>query len=254
MLTLGLLAEFGSAFILGLLTPLTAACVLPLYPGFLSYLAGRFDNDAGRRTYALAGAAVVGGVLTFMLLVGLLFTTLFQVSLTGVVDVISPAAFALLGLIGIGLLLDIDAERIAPNVQPPSLGTPTRDAYGFGFFFGAIVLPCNPGFIAAFFARSLLVQNPVTNIAGFLFFGLGIGAPLLAFSLVSMQWSNTVISTLTAYRTAINRIAGTIMVIVSLYYLVVVFQVLGPGPAAAVSNAVDPILAPLYQGVSSILQ
>ncbi len=250
---MGLLAELGSAFVLGLLTPLTAACVLPLYPGFLSYLTGRVGDDAGRRTYALAGAAVVGGVLTFMLLVGLLFTTVLQVSLTGVVNVVSPVAFALLGLVGIALLLDMDAEGVVPSVDPPSLGTPLRDADGFEFVFGAIVLPCNPGFIAAFFARSLLVADPVSNVVGFLFFGLGIGAPLLAFSLASLQWSQAVIGTLTRYRTAINRVSGAIMLAVAVYYLVAVFQVLGPGPAVAVSNAVDPFLQPLYGAAGALL-
>lgn len=253
MLIVALLADLGASFVLGLLTPLTAACVLPLYPGFLSYLSSRLPEGAERETYALTGAAVVGGVLTFMLLVGLLFTTVFQVSLTGVVSTVSPAAFALLGLVGVALLLDVDAEGIVPTVDPPSLGTPLRDAYGFGFFFGAIVLPCNPGFIAAFFSRSLLIASPATNILSFLSFGLGIGAPLLVFSLASLQWSEAVIGTITRHKTAINRVSGSIMLAVALYYLVVVFAVLGPGPAAAASNTLDPLLTPLYQGTTGIL-
>ncbi|MDY6770281.1 MAG: cytochrome C biogenesis protein [Candidatus Nanohaloarchaea archaeon] len=251
---MGVLAELGVSFVIGLLTPLTAACVLPLYPGFLSYLATQFTGEEDRRTYALVGAAVVAGVITFMLLVGILFTTILQVSLTGVTTTVGPAAFALLGLVGIGLLLDVDAERAVPSIQPPSLGSPLRDAYGFGFVFGVLVLPCNPGFIAAFFARSLgFIETPLLNIGSFLAFGLGIGAPLLGFSLVSMQYSRAVIGTVTRYRTGINRVSGAVMVAVALYYLVAVFRVLGPGPAAAMEGFVAPIFTPFYAIASGLL-
>jgi cytochrome c-type biogenesis protein len=58
-------------------------------------------------------------------------------------------------------------------------------AFLFGFFFGAIVIPCNPGFIAAFFARALLVDNVVSSMSNFLFFGIGLSFPLLVFSVIS---------------------------------------------------------------------
>ncbi|MDY6768670.1 MAG: cytochrome c biogenesis protein CcdA [Candidatus Nanohaloarchaea archaeon] len=246
------LVDLGTAFILGLLTPLTAACVLPLYPGFLSYLASQFSDGADREVYAAAGGAVVLGVISFMLLIGVIFTTLLEVSLTGVVQTVSPAAFALLAIISIGLILDVQLDRYIPHVSQPSLGGPLRNAFGFGFFFGAIVLPCNPGFIAAFFVRAAVIENPVTNLVGFLFFGLGIGAPLLLFALASMQWSETVIGTLTRHRTRINRTAGVIMLAVALYYLLAVFQVLGPGPAAVVSGIAAPVLDVLYSILPAI--
>ncbi|MDY6761565.1 MAG: cytochrome c biogenesis protein CcdA [Candidatus Nanohaloarchaea archaeon] len=250
---MGVLADLGTAFVLGLLTPLTAACVLPLYPGFLTYITEQLDADAGRTAYAAAGIAVAAGVVSFMVGIGIVFTTILQVSLTSVVEVVSPAAFALLGLVSIGLIADVQLDRYLPQVTSPSLGGPLRNAFSFGLFFGAIVLPCNPGFIAAFFIRSAVIENPVTNILGFIFFGAGIGAPLLAFSLVSMQWSSTIIAVLTRHRTRINRTAGVIMLAVSLYYIVVVFQVAGPGAAAAVSAVVDPILDPVYSGISGLI-
>lgn len=244
---MGIAASAGSGFVLGLLTPLTAACVLPLYPGFLAYLANRFDEDADRTTYALFGLVVVAGVITFMLLLGLLFSTVLHMSLTTVIEVASPIAFGLLALISITLIADLDFSRVIPQVDAPETGNPLVDGFGFGFFFGAIVVPCNPGFLAALFATSLLAQQPVTNVATFLAFGVGVGFPLLVFSVVSMQWSRQVIRTLTAHRTRINRAAGVIMLLVSLYYLTAVFQVFGPGIGKLVSSAVNPVVEPVYR-------
>lgn len=220
-----LLMDIGSVFVLGVLTPLTAVCVLPLYPGFLTFLTNQLDEDAARTTYALLGGVVAAGVILFMLLVGILFTTVLQVSLTRVVETVSPIAFGILAGIGLLLLLDMDVARFFPQKQVPRTGRPLVDAFGFGFFFGAIVIPCNPAFIAAFFARSLLMQSPATNLLAFTAFGLGIGAPLFMFSLVSAQWSRQVIQTLIAYKTWINRGSGTVLLGISLYYLFFVFQV-----------------------------
>ncbi len=225
-MTLTLLTELGSAFVLGVMTPLTAVCVLPLYPGFLTFLTNQLDADAERTTYALLGVTVAAGVVLFMLLVGLLFTTVLQQSLTRVVGTVSPVAFGILAVIGVLLVLDVEIGQVFPQQQVPRTGRPLVDSFGFGFFFGAIVLPCNPAFIAAFFARSLLVQSPVTNLLAFTAFGLGIGAPLFTFSLASAQWSTQVVQTLVTYRTRINRVSGIVLLAVALYYLMYVFQVI----------------------------
>ncbi len=54
------------SFLLGLLAS-TSPCVLPLYPGFLSYLSGQ--NEMGRQRYFL-GFFVLAGVLSMMLALG----------------------------------------------------------------------------------------------------------------------------------------------------------------------------------------
>lgn len=65
---MNLLAELGSAFLLGLLTPLGAVRVLPLHAGFLVYLAGRLPATEVRRRTRLHGrprgivTSVIGGV------------------------------------------------------------------------------------------------------------------------------------------------------------------------------------------------
>ena len=41
-------ADFLTSFVLGLLTPLTAVCVLPLYPGFLAYLSNKLSGNESK--------------------------------------------------------------------------------------------------------------------------------------------------------------------------------------------------------------
>jgi len=198
---MGLLVDFFTSFVLGLLTPLTAVCVLPLYPAFLAFLSNKFSQeDANKKTYALFGVVIVLGVLVFMILLGLLFTTILQKSLTNVIGIVSPIAFGILGIISIFLIFNFDFSRFLPKINVKTSDNPLKSAFVFGFFFGAIVIPCNPGFIAAFFARALLIDNFVSSMVSFLSFGLGLGAPLLVFSLASAQWSSSIIGFLTRHK------------------------------------------------------
>tara|TARA_Y100000310_G_scaffold342895_1_gene448112 strand:+ start:2169 stop:2849 length:681 start_codon:yes stop_codon:yes gene_type:complete len=225
-----LLTDFGSSFVLGLLTPLTAVCVLPLYPGFLAYLSNQLsgaDEAESKRLPFLIGIVITLGVLLFMLLLGIIFTTVLQVSLTKVINIVSSIAFGLLGVISLFLIFNVDFSRILPKMNAPIGKNPLKSAFFFGFFFGAIIIPCNPGFIAAFFARSLLIDSVVGNLLNFLMFGLGIAFPLLVFALISSAKSQVIISWLTKRKRAINLIAGIFMLIISLYYLIFVFKIFG---------------------------
>jgi hypothetical protein len=53
------------------LYPLGAMCVLPLYPGYLAFLAGRTKSGASSTLFL--GLAVTGGVLLAMFSFGLVF-------------------------------------------------------------------------------------------------------------------------------------------------------------------------------------
>lgn len=223
---------FLDSFLLGLATPLTAVCVLPLYPAFLTYLTNQFQTKKGnsevsRKHYALFGLLVTVGVIIFMLLLGIIFTTILQKSLTNVIGIISPIAFSILALISILLIFNVDIGRFIPKAKTPTTKHPVLGALSYGFFFGAIVIPCNPAFIAAFFARAFLATGFVSSMTNFFSFGLGLGFPLLAFSLLSVNWSQSIISFLTRHKRKINLIAGIIMLVVALYYLICVFSVFG---------------------------
>lgn len=234
-MTLGSVVE---VFLIGVATPLTAVCVLPLYPAFISYLASAGVDDTGRnRSPVVLGLLVVAGVLVFMAAVGLLFTTVLGVGIeSGFVGNVGPWAFGLLGVIGAVLLVAPEGFARLPSVEPPHTSRPRFSAFGYGFFFGAIIIPCNPGFIGFFFARQAVLFDTVAgNMLGFLAFGLGIGAPLLALAVFSEAFSRRITTTLARYSSPINRFVGGLFLVVAIYYLVFVFTVIpgyNPSPPA----------------------
>lgn len=223
---MGLLADVATSFGLGVATPLSAVCVIPLYPGFLAFLSNQ-DDDAP--PIAVLGVLVALGVIAFMAAVGVVFTTVLGTSLTAVVELVSVPAFALLALLGIVLLGDLHPQARLPTVEPPQTRFPALSAVAYGAFFGAIVLPCNPGFISVFFARSFLFTDPVNSLANFGAFGVGMATPLFGFALVSEPWRDRVLGVLRTHRRAVNAGTGLLLFAISIYYLVFVFEILGPG-------------------------
>jgi len=217
---------FAESFLLGLLTPLTAVCVLPIYPAFLSYLSNSVSGNASSRKWlALFGVTITVGVILFMLLLGLIFTTFLQVSLTDVVGIASPIAFVIMGVLGVLLIFDLDFGKFLPKFRSPTSRNPFINSFLYGFFFGAIVVPCNPTFIAILFARTFSFADFTINVLRFIFFGIGIGFPLLIFSIFSLKWSQKIINFLTKYKSLINRVAGILLLIISIYYLIFVFKI-----------------------------
>ena len=233
---MGLLGILWEAFLLGLATPLGAVCVLPIYPGFLVYLSSQVSGGrTGRKTIFLFGLIITTGVILFMFLMGLVFTTLLEVSLTSIVQIVSPIAFGILLVISLILIVtgirslvtgvDIDIWRYLPKGRAPMTKNPWVSAFLYGFFFGAIVVPCNPGFIAILFARAVSTVDFVQNIFRFLSFGFGVGFPLLVLAGISSTATDTIMNFLTKHGKWVNLIAGIIMLGISLYYLIFVFRI-----------------------------
>jgi len=217
-----LLVVLWEAFLLGLATPLGAVCVLPIYPGFLVYLSTQVSGEqTGRKTIFLFGLIITTGVILFMFLMGLVFSTLLEVSLTSIVQIVSPIAFGILLVISLILIVtgirslvtgvDIDIWRFLPKGRAPMAQNPWVSAFLYGFFFGAIVVPCNPGFIAILFARVVSTVDFAQNIFRFLFFGFGVGFPLLVLAGVSSTATDTIMNFLTKHGKWVNLIAGLVM-------------------------------------------
>ncbi|MBR9699094.1 cytochrome C biogenesis protein [Candidatus Woesearchaeota archaeon] len=214
-------------FLAGIVAPLGAVCVWPLYPGFLAYLSNQLSGKESKKTYALLGFIATLGVITSLGIIGLIVTTLFRASLTNAIGIISPIAFIILGIVGILLIFNVDFGRFLPQTKAPILKNPLASAYVFGLFFGAIVLPCNPGPIIALFALSTGVTNAAANFSLFLVFGLGMGLPLLLFSIISAGRSQQIINWMSRRKTIINRSLGIVIVLITLYFLIFDFKVFG---------------------------
>lgn len=220
-----MLSLLGEAFILGVLTPLTAICVLPLFPGFLAFLSNQ-TSLKGKYAAAIFGTVVAVGVVAFMFVFGLVFSYFLEVSLTAVIGIITPIAMGILLIISILLIFDVDFARFLPHFATPESKNPFLNAFLFGFFFAAVVIPCQPGFLAAFFARSLVeFSGFIPSMMKFLAFGIGMAFPLLLFSVFSLRWSTQIIRYLTKHKTIINRTTGAVMLVLVSYFLIVDFKI-----------------------------
>lgn len=209
------------SFLAGVYTPLGAMCVLPLYPGYLAFLAGR--TKTGSTSTASLGLAVTGGVLLAMFSFGLLFVSILKISTGDVLEILGPVIYLVLAAMSIAMIAGFDISRFFPMISTPVGKTPYITAVLFGAFFGLVALPCNPGSIILLFAISASTADFIANFINFVLFGIGMASPLLFLSALSMEKSRTFIRFFTSHHLIINRVAGLLMLCVALYYLVFVF-------------------------------
>ncbi len=204
-------------------------CVLPLYPGFLSYMANKPNVVDRKRFTRIAGFMVLSGVLVFMMIIGAITAGL-GLSISGFVSVASPIAFAVLIILGILLLFNVEFTQlyfILPQARVPSLKSPYVSAFAFGFLYGPIVIPCNAPLVFGVFAYSFGATSFISRFLVFLSFGLGLGAPLVLLSLMSATRGSWLIKKFVEYHTIINRVAGTLLIVLGSYELIFVFRIFG---------------------------
>jgi len=203
-----------TSLLLGLLTT-TSPCILPLYPGFLAYLSGQ--NEMGRQKYFL-GLFVLAGVLTMMLALGGLIALL-AVPIGSILLYIIPLADLLILLLGILLLLDYNPFKTLPQVQIPGFRHPYGNAYVYGLLYGPIALPCSGPLVVSIFALSFTVGEAFSQLWTFLWFGLGLGIPLLVLSFLSAALQRRLTTLFARYSRIVNFIGGVILIGVALYDL-----------------------------------
>ena len=203
---------------LGLLAT-TSPCVLPLYPGFLAYLSGGqagLQNKPGRY---LLGFFVLAGVLTMMLALGGIIALL-SISVGRALSVIIPIADALIILLGVLLLLDINPFKQLPQVQVPVLSHPFVNAFIYGLLYGPIALPCSGPLVVCIFALSLTAAEMFSKLNIFFWFGMGFGLPLLALSFLSGAAQRWITRQFAMRARLINLISGLLLVGIGIYDLV----------------------------------
>jgi len=203
-----------TSLLLGLLTT-TSPCILPLYPGFLAYLSGQ--NEMGRLRYFL-GLFVLAGVLTMMLALGGVIALL-AIPVGSVLVYLLPLADLLILILGILLLLDRNPFKTLPQIQVPALRHPLTNAYVYGLLYGPIALPCSGPMVVSIFALSFTVGEAFSQLWVFLWFGLGLGVPLLVLSLLSGALQRRLTVFFARHSRVVNIIGGLILVGVAIYDL-----------------------------------
>ena len=200
------------SFLLGLLAS-TSPCVLPLYPGFLSYLSGQ--TEMGRQRYFL-GLFVLAGVLSMMLALGSLIALL-AVPIGRVLVYIIPLADLLILIMGILLLTNHNPFKTLPQTQITALHHPFYNAYTYGLLYGPITIPCSGPLVVSIFALSFTAGEAFSQLWVFLWFGIGLGVPLLMLSLLSATLQRQLTTFFARHSRIVNIISGLILVGIALY-------------------------------------
>jgi cytochrome c-type biogenesis protein len=204
-----------TSFLLGLLTT-TSPCILPLYPGFLAYVSNQ--QEMGRQKYLL-GFFVMSGVLTMMLLLGSLIAML-AIPVGRVLLYLIPLADFLILLLGTLLLLNYNPFKTLPQIQLPILRHPYSNAFVYGLLYGPIALPCSGPMVVAIFALSLTAAEAFSQLWTFLWFGLGLGIPLLILSFLSAALQRRLATLFARYSRIVNFVGGLLLIGVALYDLI----------------------------------
>jgi cytochrome c-type biogenesis protein len=204
----------ATSLLLGLLAT-TSPCILPLYPGFLAYLSNQ--NDIGRQKYFL-GLFVLLGVLSMMLALGGLIALL-AVPIGRILLYIIPLADLLILILGILLLLDRNPFKTLPQIQLPVFRHPLGNAYAYGLLYGPIALPCSGPLVVSIFALSFTAAEAFSQLWTFLWFGLGLGMPLLILSFLSAALQRRLTTLFARYSRTVNFIGGLLLIGVALYDL-----------------------------------
>ncbi len=206
------------SFIAGIYTPLGAVCVLPLYPGYLAYLASA-NREGKMKSPLYLGLVVSAGAIGSMLLFGLLFVTILNTPLSTAIRLISPIIYILLVFLGAGMILGLDPGRLFPAIQFKTAKSHHASALLYGGFFGLVALPCNPAGLLMIFALSATIPEAITSLVHFIIFGIGMATPLLLLSALSEERVSGILRVLTTYQAGIRRGAGIAIIIIALYFL-----------------------------------
>ncbi len=206
------------AFSLGSAAILTNACLLPLYPGLIAFMAGSADRP--RRVSGAFGLLVLLGVLTAMLLVGLV-VYLLQQTVGGVLQYLLPLIDGLVIALGVLLLLDRSPFARLATAQVPALRNPLVTAYLYGVLLGPMTLPCTgPIITSAFFLGATNSHLLVDGLLYFLFFGLGFGWVLVLLPLIALPLQRRFVGWLAHQHRLLNRASGILLMAVGVFGIV----------------------------------
>lgn len=202
------------AFLLGNAAILTNACMLPLYPGLMAFLAGNANNERARQSMALLGVLVLAGIMTVMLLIGAILTLL-SASLASVLPILLPIIYGIVIVMGIMMLTGHNPFARLQTTQAPMLKNPYVTAYVYGLFFAPMTLPCTgPQILIAF---SLGVSKLASGLIFFFFFGLGFGWPLVVLPILTLAFQRQIVGWLGKHHQSLTVASGILLLAIGIF-------------------------------------
>lgn len=206
------MGELITAFGLGNSAILTNICLLPLYPGLIAFLASHAEiPDKSVRTWWL-GTLVLLGVLSSMLIIGLVLFLLRQ-SVSSLLAVLLPLAYLLIILMGILTLFNKNPFVKMSTMNVPILKNRYATAFIYGAFLAPMTLPCiGPLVVSTFVLGFGSITSLVESLLFFFAFGLGFGWPLIALSILAQPIQRQFLEWITHHHRLINQIAGVLLI------------------------------------------
>ncbi len=212
------IALYPLAFAAGLVSFLSP-CILPLLPGYLSYISGSSvedlqDNPAGlRRRMLLTTILFVLGFSVVFSLLGSAFGLLGSALVTykGVAERAAGAMIILMGVFMMGLvnLTALQREvRWMPRKRFGSLG-----AFPLGMAFAVGWTPCIGPILASIYM--LAMNSPAKSASLLLVYSLGLGVPFIISGLLFSKLTRTM-DWFKRHSVVIHRVSGGLLVIIGI--------------------------------------
>ena len=219
-----LLDQFVLGFSSGVPAILTNICVLPLYPGMIAFLTGQLR---GRRVASggpfarlgylqsgLLGLMVLLGVLSLMLVIGLIFWLL-KTATSDILPIVLPIIYGLVILLGVLMLRGRNPFAWLTRLEAPVFRNPLITAYVYGLALAPMTLPCTGPYLTAIFALSAVSSAyALEQLIFFLGFGLGFGWPLVVLPLLATSAQRRLTRALAQRHQLLTRLAGALLVII----------------------------------------
>lgn len=210
-----LLIALPVAILAGLVS-FASPCVLPLLPGYLSYVGGMSGPGESR-----SRAKLVAGVGLFILGFAVVFTAYgaaFGAAGSWLIrwqDPITRVAGVLVILMGVAFLgkLSFLQRTFKPNAQPTTglIGAPL-----LGLVFGIGWTPCMGPTLAAISLLSLDSASPARGAILGLAYCLGLGVPFLLVAL-GLNWMTGTVAFLKRHIRAINIFGGSMLILIGVF-------------------------------------
>jgi cytochrome c-type biogenesis protein len=211
-----LLLAIAVAAVAGLVSFLSP-CVLPLVPGYLSYVTGLAgaDLDSGaRRGRILAGTLLfITGFATVFVLANVALASAGRTLLRHqrVVEIVVGALIIVFGAAFAGLIPGLQREwRIHRLPNAGLLGAPV-----FGAVFALSWSPCIGPTLGVVFALSTVYNSPGRAVILAIAYCLGLGLPFIAFGLAFRRLLG-VVRAIRRNSVWVTRIGGALLIIVGL--------------------------------------
>lgn len=219
--------ELISAFSLGNAAILTNSCLLPLYPGLIAYLAGNTNSTHSKKLMTLLGVLVLAGVMSTMLIFGLVLSLIIEATSRSVSGQIFPVLLTIIYstviIMGIMMLRGFNPFVKMSRAQAPLMKNPFIGAYVYGLFFGPMTLPCTGPLMIGTFAMSASVGDFADSMLFFVAFALGFGWPLVVLPLLALPFQRQLIGWLTRHHLALTRVSGVLLLAIGVFGILTEF-------------------------------